>query len=112
MPTYQKLKQTIIYLLAPGGALLAQSSPITETNFNAPVDFPAALKIAVERDPRLLGMETKRDAGHGAEYRNRIGGATPAGYRCHRRNYQFDATHTHRAAGFIPTFRKNTQHDR
>ena len=65
MPTYQKLKQTLIYLLAPAGALLAQSSPITETNFNAPVDFPAALKIAVERDPRLLAMEAKREAALG-----------------------------------------------
>jgi len=52
MHSFQKLQLAILILLAPSGALFSQSSTI---NFEAPVDYTAALNLAIDRNPRLLG---------------------------------------------------------
>jgi cobalt-zinc-cadmium efflux system outer membrane protein len=65
MHTYLKLKHTLFFLIAPGGALFSQTPAISEANFNVPIDYTTALKIAVERDPRLNGIEATLDAAVG-----------------------------------------------
>jgi cobalt-zinc-cadmium efflux system outer membrane protein len=65
MHTFIKLKHTLFCIIAPCGALFAQTSTISEVDFNSPIDYATALKIAVERDPRLNGMEATLDAAAG-----------------------------------------------
>ena len=62
MHSFQKLQLAILIFLAPSGALFSQSSTI---NFEAPVDYTAALNLAIDHNPRLLGIEATIEAAEG-----------------------------------------------
>ena len=65
MHTYLKLKHTLFCIIAPCGTLFSQTPAASEVDFNTPIGYTTALKIAVERDPRLNGIEATFDAAEG-----------------------------------------------
>jgi cobalt-zinc-cadmium efflux system outer membrane protein len=65
MHTFIKLKHTLFCIIAPCGALFAQTPTSSDVDFNSPVDYAHALKIAIERDPRLNGIEATLAAAEG-----------------------------------------------
>ena len=54
MHPFQKLQFTLFCIIAPLGSLYSQ---IPEGDFKTPINYAAALRNAVERDPQLSGIE-------------------------------------------------------
>jgi len=63
MPIFQRVKFTILIIfLVPTGTIFAQTE---EPDFTAPVFYPSALMMAIERDPRLDLTTTVAEAAEG-----------------------------------------------